>query len=151
MTDEMKQARAREVYADLCRALDAKGWIYDKDEENLRIDSGCKSEDLPIRFLMRVDASRQQVKLFSTLPVTVPEDKSRPTTFPTGIRYSDANTPVVNIQMKTMAMIRRLVNFFIFQPSFSSVPLIWLSECFVNAEIAEKSGKTFIAKFCHLL
>ena len=83
--------------------------------------------------------------------VTVPEDKSRPTTFPTGTRYSDANTPVVNIQMKTMAMIKRLVNFFMFQPSFSSVPLIWLSECFVNAEIAEKSGKTFIAKFCHLL
>ena len=75
MTDEMKQARAREVYADLCRALDAKEWIYDKDEENLRIDSGCKSEDLPIRFQMRVDAGRQQVKLISTLPVTVPEDK----------------------------------------------------------------------------
>ena len=75
MSDEMNLKRAKEVYADLCRALDAKEWIYDKDEENLRIDTGCKSDDLPIRYLMRIDPDRQLVRIFSHIPVTVPEDK----------------------------------------------------------------------------
>ena len=35
---EMKQAEA--VFATLCEMLDKEEWTYDKDEENLKIDTG---------------------------------------------------------------------------------------------------------------
>ena len=73
MADEMK--KAREVYETLTNMLDARGWNYEKHEEDLVIKSGVKGDDLPIEFIIAIKANQQIVMLLSRLPFTMPEDK----------------------------------------------------------------------------
>ncbi len=68
-------ARAQRVFRGLCDNLDSRGWKYQKDEQNLRIDCSAKGDDLPIDLSIRVEEDRQLIMLLSTLPFNVPEDK----------------------------------------------------------------------------
>ncbi len=73
--DEKKLAEAKEVYKALCQFLDEDGWKYDKNEEDLVITSGASGEDLPIQFMVKVDAERGVIRTLSRMPLSVPEDK----------------------------------------------------------------------------
>lgn len=73
--DEMKLARAREVYALMCQALDNKGWKYNKDEEKLVVYLGVNGDDIPLRLVMFVDAEKQKISLLSPLPFKMSEAK----------------------------------------------------------------------------
>ena len=73
--DEMKLRQAKVAFATLCKALDNIEWRYTKDEENLSIDCGAQGEDLPIEIVVKVDAKRLVVSLYSRLPCVVQEDK----------------------------------------------------------------------------
>ena len=75
MTDEEKTVAAKTVYADLCDALDRRGWHYQKHEEDLVITFDLNGEDIPMSFVFGIDVGRQLVRVFSRLPFTVPEDK----------------------------------------------------------------------------
>lgn len=75
MGDEKKIALARSVYERMCAALDANNWSYDKDEENLAVHFGLSGEDVPMRFILYVDAARQLLRLTSPLPFKMNEDK----------------------------------------------------------------------------
>ncbi|MBO7369122.1 MAG: YbjN domain-containing protein [Clostridia bacterium] len=67
--------QAKKVYDSLIRTLDEKNWTYDKFDDDLVIRSGIRGEDLPIEFIISVDAERELVRFFSKLPFNTPEDK----------------------------------------------------------------------------
>ncbi|MBQ6676458.1 MAG: hypothetical protein IJM71_00260, partial [Clostridia bacterium] len=74
--DEMNgSALAETVYEDLKEYLDSMGWNYEDDKDNLAVTFGVKGDDIPMAFIIRVDAGRQLLRVNSPLPFTVPEDK----------------------------------------------------------------------------
>lgn len=75
MANEKEMALAKSTFDTVCRALDQKEWRYDKDEKDLSIRSGVKGEDIPIDFVIKVDADRQVVRLMSFMPFSIAEDK----------------------------------------------------------------------------
>lgn len=75
MDEEVKKRRAKEIYEAYCRMLDTRDWKYEKDEDNLVIVSGIRGEDLPIKFIIRVNSGMEAVSYHSPLPFNVPEDK----------------------------------------------------------------------------
>lgn len=75
MADEKSLMKARQIFDFVCDMLDEDDWNYTKDEEGLAIETGARGEDLPIEFIIRVDAERNMILLLSQLPVTVKEDK----------------------------------------------------------------------------
>ena len=75
MEDEKKLKNALAVYETVISALDAREWTYDRDDDELVIRFGVQGEDIPMDFVIRVDAERQLLKLFSFLPFKVKEDK----------------------------------------------------------------------------
>ena len=66
---------AKAVYADLCAMLDKKGWHYKRYDEELVVTFGVAGEDIPMDFVLAVDAERQLLRMLSKLPFTIPEDK----------------------------------------------------------------------------
>jgi len=75
MADATLMAKAKEIYNTLCVALDARKWKYQKDEEKLVIFFGVNGEDIPMQFVIVVDAERQLVRMMSPLPFKMREDK----------------------------------------------------------------------------
>lgn len=75
MADANEMVLAKTVYADLCDSLEKRGWHYQKHEEDLVVTFGVAGEDIPMEFVLAVDAQRQLLSVFSKLPVVVPEDK----------------------------------------------------------------------------
>ena len=75
MDDAMKTAVAKEVYQDLCVTLDGRNWRYQRHDDDLVVTFGVSGEDLPMDFVLMVDADRQLIRLFSRMPFTVPEEK----------------------------------------------------------------------------
>jgi len=73
--DNIQFNRAKEVYDSLCAAIEARDWTYTKDEEKLMVHFGVNGDDLPMRFVIMVDAHRQSIRLLSPLPFDFPEDK----------------------------------------------------------------------------
>lgn len=73
--DELKLEKAQEVYNTLCAALDARKWVYDKHQEDLVVTFGVRGDDLPMRYVVGVDADRQLIRLSSPLPFQMKEDK----------------------------------------------------------------------------
>ena len=70
-----KMANAQQVYETLCKALDRRGWKYGKDEEKLLVHFGVRGDDIPMNFIIYVDAERQLVRLMSPLPFKMSEEK----------------------------------------------------------------------------
>ncbi len=75
MSEELKLAQAKAVYATLCSALDQRNWRYDGQEEKLQVFFGVRGDDIPMDFLIRVDAERQLIRLHSLMPYKMPEGK----------------------------------------------------------------------------
>lgn len=75
MAESNELALARKVYEDLCASLDKKKWHYQKHEDDLVVTCGVAGDDIPMQFILIVDAERQLLRVLSRLPFTVPEDK----------------------------------------------------------------------------
>lgn len=75
MADEKKIALAQNVYDTLCAAIDRREWKYHKDEAKLVVYFGVSGEDIPMNFIIVVDAERQLVRVLSPLPFKMSEDK----------------------------------------------------------------------------
>ena len=67
--------KALQVYQTLCDALDRRGWKYGKEEEKLLVHFGVNGEDIPMNFILIVDAERQLIRLMSPLPFKMSEAK----------------------------------------------------------------------------
>ena len=74
MADEKALSRAREIFADLCAALDHRNWKYTRRDEDLVVTFGVSGDDIPMDFAISVDADRRLVRLFSRLPFNVDAD-----------------------------------------------------------------------------
>ena len=65
------------LYKQMCKVIDDIGWTYERDEEKLRVDFSVNGDDLPIKFMMKIDESMQLISVYSYLDVNVkPEDYS---------------------------------------------------------------------------
>ena len=70
-----KMELAQQVYQTLCGALNSREWKYGKDEEKLLVHFGVNGDDLPMDFIIIVDAERQLVRLMSPLNFKISEEK----------------------------------------------------------------------------
>lgn len=75
MVDEKKMELAKQVYQTLCTAIERREWHYDKDEDKLLVHFGVNGEDIPMQFILLVDAERQLIRLMSPLPFKMSESK----------------------------------------------------------------------------
>lgn len=75
MADEKQVRSARNVYDSLCEMLDEMKWRYNKFPEDLVVRFDVTGDDLPMQFVIAVDAERQLVRLLSPVPTKFGEDK----------------------------------------------------------------------------
>jgi hypothetical protein len=75
MADEKMIAHAKEVYNNFCNTLDKREWSYKTNAEDMTIFFSVSGDDIPMDFLVRVDAETQLLRVTSPLPFTVPENK----------------------------------------------------------------------------
>ena len=68
-------AHVKKVYQTLCEAIENRGWRFEKDEEELLVHFGVNGEDIPMKFILVVDAERQLIRLMSPLPFKMSEGK----------------------------------------------------------------------------
>ena len=65
---ETNMKKAKEVYSTLVGMLEKRGWSFDRHDSELVISSGVKGDDLPIEFIVVVNAKQQVVEFLSRLP-----------------------------------------------------------------------------------
>ncbi|MBQ5335119.1 MAG: hypothetical protein J6Z45_04150 [Oscillospiraceae bacterium] len=70
-----KQILAQQVYGKLISALTSREWTYARDDDRMRVQFDVSGDDFPMRFVMIVDAERQQIRLLSRLPFEMSESK----------------------------------------------------------------------------
>ena len=75
MSEENELVLAKTVFNDLCTMLEKREWSFQKYEEDLVVTFNATGEDIPMEFVIGVDAGRQLIRVLSRLPFTVPEDK----------------------------------------------------------------------------
>lgn len=75
MAELNKLEQAKKVFATLCRTADKNEWHYEKDEDDLSIQCKARGDDLPMDVVVKVDAERMIIRLFSPLPFETHEDK----------------------------------------------------------------------------
>lgn len=75
MVDEKKMELAKQVYQTLCEAIERREWNFGKDEEKLLVHFGVSGDDIPMQFILIVDAERQLIRLMSPLPFKMSESK----------------------------------------------------------------------------
>ncbi len=74
MNDE-KTALANQVYETLCGFIEKRNWQFGKNEEELLVHFGISGKDVPMHFVLFVDAERQLIRLSSPLPFKMIEEK----------------------------------------------------------------------------
>lgn len=75
MVDEKKMELAKQVYQTLCEAIERREWKFGKDEEKLLVHFDVNGEDIPMRFILIIDAERQLIRLMSPMPFKMSESK----------------------------------------------------------------------------
>ena len=75
MADEKNLKLAKSVYNSLCEMLDEKNVRYDKQQDDLIISFITGGDDIPMQFLVKVDAERELIRVLSPIPVTFGEEK----------------------------------------------------------------------------
>lgn len=75
MDKEKNLKFAKVTYETICSALDARQWKYEKEEEKLLVHFGVNGDDIPMQFIIMVDADRQLIRLMSPLPFKMSEEK----------------------------------------------------------------------------
>ena len=75
MVDEKKMELAKQVYQTLCEAIERREWNFGKDEEKLLVHFGVSGDDIPMQFILIVDAERQLIRVMSPLPFKMSEAK----------------------------------------------------------------------------
>lgn len=73
MGEDKKIKRAQKVYKNMCAELKKHGIKFGENEKDLETFFRVTGDDLPMDFIVKVDAERELVRLNSTLPVTFKE------------------------------------------------------------------------------
>ena len=75
MNENNKNEKAKEVYKTLCEAIDSIGWHYNKLEELNVVFFDVSGDDIPMDFMIVVNADVQRITLMSKMPFSMSEDK----------------------------------------------------------------------------
>lgn len=75
MSDAKKLKNAQNVFKTLCQMLDEKGLRYEKHADDLVVNFIMGGDDLPMQFVLNIDAERELIRLISPIPVTFEGDK----------------------------------------------------------------------------
>ncbi len=75
MADLKEIKLSQKNFEKICEMLDDSKWKYDKDEENLKIFSGTKGDDMRIDIKFELRPQLELAGLLSPMPFEVPEDK----------------------------------------------------------------------------
>lgn len=75
MSEDKKLKNAQNVYKTLCAMLDEKEVKYEKHEDDLVVTFIMGGDDLPMQFVLNVDAKRELIRLISPIPITFEGDK----------------------------------------------------------------------------
>lgn len=75
MADEKNNAFAKTVFTTLCDVMERRGWKYENDEKDLTVHFIVSGDDIPMQFILVIDAERQLIRLMSPLPFKMSEDK----------------------------------------------------------------------------
>ena len=75
MVDEKKMELAKQVYGTLCAAIERRDWKFDRDDDKLVAYFGVNGDDVPMNFVIAVDAENQLIRLMSPLPFKMSEEK----------------------------------------------------------------------------
>lgn len=75
MSDDKKLKNAQTVFKTLCEMMDEKELKYEKHEDDLVVNFILGGDDLPMQFVLNVDAKRELIRLLSPIPVTFEGDK----------------------------------------------------------------------------
>ena len=81
MADAKLMKRAQKVYNTLCLALDSLHWSYTRHENDLVVTLGVSGDDIPMGFVIAVDAERQLIRCLSQL----------------NVKFNKNNAPIGNI------------------------------------------------------
>ncbi len=75
MADEMKMQSAMKVMNTICQMYDDMEFRYERHDEDLVITCSIRGDDIPMDFIITIDAEREVVRFLSRMPFNVPEDK----------------------------------------------------------------------------
>lgn len=75
MSEQKKMELAKQVYNTLCSALENREWSFGKDEEKLLVHFGVRGDDLPMNYILVVEAERQCIRLLAPMPFKMSEGK----------------------------------------------------------------------------
>ena len=75
MASEHDMKLTQTIYNQICAVMDARGWKYDKHEQDNVVHFTVVGEDIPMEFIAYIDVERQLVRLMSQLPFKFAEDK----------------------------------------------------------------------------
>lgn len=75
MADKKQLKNAKLVFDTLCETLDDRKWRYDKHLEDLCVTFSVSGDDIPMEFIVAIDAERDLVRLMSLLPFKFSEQK----------------------------------------------------------------------------
>ena len=75
MTDDKMIKRATDVYDSLCEMLETNNWKFERIPSANIVTFKTVGEDLPMDFIIKVDAEKQLVRLLSPISFEFPEDK----------------------------------------------------------------------------
>ena len=75
MVDKKMMELAKQVYRTLCKAIEKRKWNFGKDEEKLLVHFSVNGDDIPMQFILIVDAERQLIRVMSPLPFKISESK----------------------------------------------------------------------------
>ena len=76
MADAKQLKNAQSVYNTMCAMLDEKNVRYEKHLDDLVVTFTMQGDDIPMHFIINIDAERELVRLLSPLPLTF-EGESR--------------------------------------------------------------------------
>ena len=75
MADEKNIKSAEIVYNTLCEVLDDRHWKYDVHPEDSVVHFIVGGEDIPMEFVVYIDAEKQLVRMMSQMPFAFSEAK----------------------------------------------------------------------------
>ena len=73
--DAKKEKKAQEVFRTLCEHLKDRKWTYETHEADKVVTFGVNGDDIPMHFVLQIDAERELIRLHSPLNMPFPEEK----------------------------------------------------------------------------
>ncbi len=75
MDEQIKIQEAQKILDGFCRTMDNREWRYDRDDEEMSVETSVRGDDLPIKLRVVSDPGLSLLKLYSRLDFDIPSEK----------------------------------------------------------------------------